>query len=436
MVLVLFQICVLVFAIPNRGRAGTFQWQAGGFGSGDGFFDDAARWLLVDGGGTAPPGPGDTALFDLIDVYEVLLQTGTTPQQWDLDRILTTDGIVTLTASHTLGNTVEQTILNIADDIEVDGGHLILNEQTSGFDDAFTVNVADDLVIREGILEIRNDTTVTATDMYLGRENSLTSEVIIDDGASLQITENFLNLIGLNNAQGVLTILDGTATLAGETRLGVSSSAGSSGVITVRSIDSVLADSRLTLDNLVLGGAAGTGTFNAQVRSITEMTGSSVLTIGGSGGTGTVNVEDMALFDTGTGVVTLNSTGTLNISGGTFQANGFVDFRGGTLNLSGGELVLNNGMDAITHGGTFSMTGGTLRVEGGLARLETSLNYGGPSASEAGPGCSSKTTTWQKCSSHFASGTPPERSARPSSPGPAVAVEARFAAPVAGPGPI
>lgn len=367
-------VCFLVSTAPSV--AATFEWRVGA----DGEYDDPDDWELVSGSGSPPPGVGDTAEFNLPAVFEVGMQSEIVGKTWDLDKILVTGGVVTIAANHLFNNVTETSAINLTTgeaDIEVDGGHLIIDENTAGSGDSLTVTVGDDLLIREGIFELRDTTTLTVPALHLGQQNSKTSELFIDDGATLNVTAPFTNRIGVNAAQGTLHVLDGHATLAGTTLLGDSISPLSHGVINVSSIDSIFADTVLTLESLALGGEGGTGELNARVRSDTHLTGASTLTIGGSGGAGTVNLEDQALIDTGTGDIALNATGELNISGGTFQADGFLDFQGGTLNMTGGELVINDGMDAITGGGAFSLNGGVVRVQNGLARLETSLNFGG-----------------------------------------------------------
>ena len=348
-----------------------------------------------------------------------------------------TGGVVTIEGYADVFPLEDITSLNLVTDeadLEVNGGHLILRDPVGS---GFNVTIGDGLIVRLGLLDINAGAHVFASDLRLG-ETAVgeSGEVRIFNGGSLEVTSITSNSIGLNGASGMLTIDQGTVTLAGSTKLGVSVANGSTGFVSVAN------SSTLTLDDLSLGGsvAGATGTLTLSDNGLAQQTGASTLTVGGSAGAGVINVQDSATFDSGTGSITINSPGQINVSGGTFQADGlldlqgeinvtggtfqadglldlqgeinvtggtfqadglldlqgeinvsggkfqadaFLDFQGGTFNLSGGELQINNGIDAVTNGGAFVFTGGTIRVaHSQTVTLPTLLNYGGTSLAQ------------------------------------------------------
>jgi hypothetical protein len=118
-----------------------------------------------------------------------------------------------------------------------------------------------------------------------------------------------------------------------------------------------------------------------------------------------VTVAGSAVFNSGTGGITFNNTGTLNVvGGGTFNANGSLTLNHGSVIVDGGTLnanapllndggtaslvagVLNAGTIGLVNGGAFNFNGGTLHVD----------NFNGDLVNQAGklaPGHSAGLTT-------------------------------------------
>ena len=359
--------------------AETFQWNDPIAGD----WEDSTNWTLSSGVGTAPPDVGDTATFALPNVYTVNYLGLFGTHIWELDRLQVLGGVVTVKGIGG-GTSPTDTFLNIETGsavLEVNGGHLILRDEPGNLgSNSLDVTIGELLSVRDGLMDIDRAVNVETSRMSLGIVGAgQTGELRVFNGASLDVTSAAdSNTLGLNGAFGLLTIDDGTVNLAGETRLGVSAVSGSAGAINMANA------SALFVDDVLMGGTniGATGAVTLQGTAMLQQSGASTWDVGGTAGAGVINIQDAATFDTGTGEITLNTTGDINLSGGTLQADGFLNFQGGRLDMTGGELIINNGMDAIAGGGVFNLAGGTVRVEGGLAKFETSLNFGGPSDSE------------------------------------------------------
>ncbi len=368
---------LLLFLVASSASpllAATFEWNDPTGGD----WDDAANWTLTSGAGTAPPGIGDTAQFDIPNVYLVDFDFFNSPATWDLDRILTTGGLVTIDGAG--GNPFgKNTFINLQTGlarVEVNGGHLIFDDSPNH---NLRVTMGNPAVVDDGVLQVSGTAQVSTPGLSLATTGAgTTGELMITGGSFTNSLSGIANSIGLNGATGLLTMTGGSASFAGDMRLALSANSTTKAFVTVSN------SALLSLGNLVMGGtvAGADATINLSNNAQLIQAGASTLSVGGTAGAGVINIQDNALLDTGTGNVTINSTGDINLSGGTLQADGFLDFQGGRLDMTGGELVINNGMNAITPGGVFAFNGGTVRVQGGLAVLETSLNYGGPSALE------------------------------------------------------
>ncbi len=127
----------------------------------------------------------------------------------------------------------------------------------------------------------------------------------------------------------------------------------------------------MTMRSLFMAyNTAGTADFTVTgLGSTVTQTGASDLTVGGTGsGSAALTVEEYGEFDTGTGSIVVNPTGTIDVkSNGVLTANGNVTIDGGTLrrssdasfNLAAGETltVKNNGQVEFT--GYYSLRNGT-----------------------------------------------------------------------------
>ncbi len=264
-----------------------------------------------------------------------------------------------------------------------------------------------------GVLNIMDTATVTADDVFIAHEETGVGTVNIETGGTLDVSASGSNLtIGRwSGSQGTLNIADGLADVGNETVLG--DSAGSQGTIAITSAAGQLQTRHLSV------GDAGTGTLNVTGGQVTV---NSLMTVGvQTGANGTVIIDggtiavgmDLTVGESGTGNVTVQNTGGLNItdelilgedtgSSGTVTVdNSTVDaaiFRignnGGTGTLTAqagatltvGDVVL---ADDATATGTLHMTGtgtdldvggdlqvgvngtGTMNIEGGATAAVT-----------------------------------------------------------------
>lgn len=375
---------VLITLLSAGHAAGdVFEWSgASSFGP---EFNDPDNWTLLSGAGPPPPGVNDAAEFRPAgSPHLVEIPSGAS---WSLDSILVDDSVATISGQDESSADYQLNLTSGAGDLEVDGGQLTLLAPPSGAD--LTATIADDVIVREGTLTLEGRVEAIAPSLFMGGSAFPGGDgtLEVNEGALLDITGPATNRIGVNGIAGTLHVNQGEATLAGDTELGVSSTSGSTGLIVVEGVSSGPGQDhgKLTLDNLQLGGSivGAAGRVEVINSALVQQNGSASLTIGGSAGAGEIYVANPAgtvpipVFQSGTGPITLHATGTIHVDGGTFSANGFVDFQGGALDLDAGSFVAGDGFDVRSAGGTLDFSGGTLIIGGGTALLPTSFNFGG-----------------------------------------------------------
>lgn len=172
--------------------------------------------------------------------------------------------------------------------------------------------------------------------------------------------------------------------------IGSSNNDGSDGLL------EVLSSAELIANNLNVGTSTSTATGTINVSgagsTITQST-ISTLTVGSAtGGTGTINMSDNGTYTTGTGLTTVNATGTINRTGsGVFNVHGDLLLDGGQFLTPGGDYnhaagktitVQDGGLfnatppnagtnqngaagATLTTAGTVQVTDGTIRLNGG-----------------------------------------------------------------------
>jgi hypothetical protein len=166
-------------------------------------------------------------------------------------------------------------------------------------------------------------------------------------GSALNVSGTGFHFVGTSGFGGTVNYTnDSTGTIAGLLHVGVSASASTSGNVNVTS-GADLDVAGLNIGTNVVSTSTGTVTV-AGVGSTLDMTGASLLTIGSaSANIGVLNVNSSGTFSTGTGNVTVNATGDINLSGGTLNLNGNTTINGGsltqtasgTLNLAAGRTL-------------------------------------------------------------------------------------------------
>ncbi len=183
-------------------------------------------------------------------------------------------------------------------------------------------------------VNVTNGGALSATgSISIGNSSSTTSLVV--DGAGSVVSSSVF-YVGTFGGMGTATFRNGSTGNLGSTIVASTSTSSADGTLNVES-GAVLSTTDL---NIGAQGSAATGTVTVTgPGSILAQGGSSALTIGsGSTSVGTLTVADGGAFTSGTGNVTLNATGSLNINGGSVALNGPIVRNGGTINFNSGSL--------------------------------------------------------------------------------------------------
>jgi len=226
-----------------------------------------------------------------------------------------------------------------------------------------TVNSVEANGVSSRRLNLAAGTTLTASAnaqlVFTGDYEVEDETVSLTDGADWSVTLGLLVGIGTGGVGTVTVDGPGTTLTAGGSLSAVGFSGGSGGLTFSNNASATFTSLLIGASNggtgstTVESGADLTVNGGLQIGSLTSDSGS--LTVTGSGSTaaqagntdlrlgnaqsrpGTINVFDNAVFTTGTGDITIDPSGTLNLntdgtSGGVFNANGNVNVVGGTIN--------------------------------------------------------------------------------------------------------
>ena len=199
-------------------------------------------------------------------------------------------------------------------------------------------------------------TIVAGAGMDLG--TSVGGTVLVDGNGSRLTSPDVW--MGANGALGTLTFQNqatGSFT-AGTVKIGSNPSLGSRGVFTVQGGASV---NMLGLEVGVYSGSRSTSTLTITGNgSVVTQGGASTLTVGAaSDSNGIIQIDANGTFTGGTGLATVNPTGTISINGGTYNAKGNIDINGGLLlrNATGSFNWDPNLSMTIRNGGRFTSLG-------------------------------------------------------------------------------
>ena len=207
-----------------------------------------------------------------------------------------------------------------------------------------------------------------------------TSTVLFDGAGSTATGTSNSTSVG-NGGTGLLTFSNGATGALGVVNL--ATSAASNGTFSILSGADVTASSLMMVDDSI-ATESGTLTVNGAGSSFT-INGAGAAFIGAASlSTAGVNVQNSGVFNTGTGLMTVNATGSISITGGTLNANGNTTVNGlltrdatGVLTLAQGKtLTLQNGGDAFLTGsyatGTTAANGGNITATGVGSTFQTS----------------------------------------------------------------
>ena len=217
-------------ALPATSSGGTFTWKAAAGGS----FQDATSWSNISPPG--PPGPADTALFDLNSAYAVTF-TGN--------------------ATNT-GYTQSQGTVTFA----IGGGQTYQVTGTNGFTVGNTFVKAASLTIINGIVNVTGNNGGGSTPGGIGAVGASTGSVTVTGPAAVFNASNLCD-IGVNGV-GTLTVQNfASATLGGGSSLGTNGSG--TGTVTVTGSGTFSAPAGLLVGQSGVGNLSVTGTGSATV---------------------------------------------------------------------------------------------------------------------------------------------------------------------------
>ena len=347
-----------------------------------GLYLTAANWTISQGAGPAPPTAGDFAAFNLLDAYAVTLPFSAVAS----DAVDVFAGDVTFQGQFVPGT---YNVTTGTADVTVRLGSTLTLGATRIT--AVTLNVGDDLVVASGgTLEVLLGSDVTTADLLFGAQSTSgdVDTIVVDDlGSTLHRTGTSAATWGANGSVANLTYRNIAAgDINGPLTLVDSSNGLSGGALNVES------GATLELDAFSVGQglhAAPTGTVTVTgTGSTITQTGASTLTLGTTvgGNQGVLNVLSAGSYTSGTGTITVNATGWLNVDGGTFSAGGDIVVDGGTLQHVSGTFAHTAGKNLTARNGAEVSLVGSLPIDGGTYAIESGaeLAIAGPTTINAG----------------------------------------------------
>jgi autotransporter-associated beta strand protein len=224
-----------------------------------------------------------------------------------------------------------------------------------------TMHVSDFLseldVTSAGILQVNHGSQITvdaggaltAPFLFIGTAGN--GAVVVDgDSSSLAVTlAGTTTKLGQNGGTGTLTLSNHAIASLGGISLAQSGTDNSVGLL------NILSGAELTVGNVTAGTGGKTGQSAVITMqgagTILSQTASSVMTLGAaSGSTATLNIKTGATFTAGGGGTVLNSTGVINLNGGSaslgplIQNGGSISFTAGSLTFGGSLTVGSAGL--------------------------------------------------------------------------------------------
>ena len=250
-------------------------------------------------------------------------------------------------------------------------------------DSGSTLSTTDYISIRGSTaINVTNGASLTCGNwLDLGYTGTGTAATLVVDAASM--TAGTGSYWGANGNTGNATFRNGATGSVGMIYIGYGSTTGSTGNVSVESGASLQTGSlaMATVANTSTGIITVTGTGS----SISQ-TGSSNLNVGSSSmSTATLTVASGGIFTSGTGAASINNTGAVHITGGTYTANGDMSLNGGqltrdatgTFNLASGKaLNISNGGDVVITGEQLFNSSNAISVSGSGSTLSTTLDLG------------------------------------------------------------
>ncbi len=335
-------VAILILSAVAHAANDTWDNNLGGnWGTGANWTDDST------------PGINDTATFNLAQAYMVTFAADPAVIQ----ALSVSAGTVTLKSSGG-AKTLNLTAGAGGQDLVVTGATTTLTLGTSG--NPLQLNAGDDLSVQTGgTLAVVFGSDVVANDLSA---SGLNGTLRIDgSGSTLTLSGNIANLVGATST-GSLTFQNASTgnTINGSLGLASSATPSVTGNLSILSGSALTLGGNLTLANQNVASQVGGITIHGTNSALTQ-TGAATITVGSAAsGTATIAIGTTTsggTFTTGTGLFTINKTGTVTIGSGTNV---------GTL-LAGGDLTINGGvLQKLNAASTFDLAAGkAVTIQGG-----------------------------------------------------------------------
>ena len=204
-----------------------------------------------------------------------------------------------------------------------------------------------------------------AGNLNIGTSGSGTVTV---DGSSSSLSGGTLNL-ALSGNTGSLIFFVGASGDFAIIHVGDSAVNGSTGTLNIQGGSDVTGTGLEIAE--IAAAATGTATVTG-VGSTLTVTGAGTTGIGAaSDSSGTLNVNSSGVFNSGTGLTTVNTTGEISINGGTFNCNGSLTLNGGLLTRgSTGTLAIDAGTTlTVQNGGDVTLDGDYTHANGSMISI-------------------------------------------------------------------
>ncbi|MHC4947200.1 MAG: GEVED domain-containing protein [Planctomycetota bacterium] len=334
-----FGATLLIAAVTSRAPAADVTWTGAGdaydgvAGAG-GWYNFVQNWSPAD-----VPDPNDTAVFDLVANYTVSLPWGPV-----------NDGLEVLDGTVYLRSVTGHHVYSLTTAV-VSGGTLVADD--------LDLSVAGDLAVYgppggSSNMHVWPASAVTCDRAVIGSGDGDGSLVI--DGAGASLTTLSTTEIGNMGETGTLTVANGATADLGAVWVGYDTAAWSRGYLNVTT------GAQVTTDDLLIqwGGSYQHGeVLVTDPGSTVTMNGGAALAVSD----GLLRIESGGVLTSGTGPITVGSGDSLQLTGGTLNANGPVYVHGTLTCDAAAALSFGPGVETTVSNGGQASFGGPLAFD-------------------------------------------------------------------------
>jgi T5SS/PEP-CTERM-associated repeat protein len=311
------------------------------------------------------PGNSDTATFNIAGTYTVSFSVSNPAA---IQALTISSGSVTFASTSSTTRTLSVNSASGSQDVLITGASTFFTLGASPSNDVGLI-AGDDLSVQnDAVLTAQFGSNVTAADLSNAGLNG--SLVMDGPGATLALTgAGANNFIGRSGNTGFLLLVNGTTgnSIAGNLGIADSGSANSTGFVALTAGSTLSLAGNLTLANQNVAGQSAMLDIYDTNSSLTQ-TGATSITVGSAtNGTADINIGVVSpdgTLSTGTGLFTINATGTVTIgnsgnnNSGILNANGDVLINGGVLRRNRGTFIVAPAETmTIQNGGLFDVRG-------------------------------------------------------------------------------